>query len=164
MPARRETTKLSELTLLKDSNWGIINGELCRVVGFVPMALVKDGKVLDISKTMPYASVHLECKKFPGQKITGFITHKLDFVNLWGAFKERGIGPDEEVIIIWTTKHYKYRLYKMLSFMMPKLWVMVFPKGAFELRTNPNLRPDLIGLTWEKTLVPIIDWKPEVMK
>lgn len=87
MPPRRQITRLSELTLLRDSDWGVIDGELCRVIDFVPMSLIKDGKVLALNKTTPYASVRLECKKFPGQKITGFITHKLDFVNLWKAFK-----------------------------------------------------------------------------
>lgn len=150
--------------MLRDSDWVVIDGELCRVIDFVPMGLIKDGKVLALNKTTPYASVRLECKKFPGQKITGFITHKLDFVNLWKAFKERGVKPDEEVIISWSTKHYKNRLYKILSFIMPKLWVMVCHKGAFELITNPDLRPDLTGEARAKAELPIIDWKPKVME
>ena len=153
----------SEIVLLKNSHWNIIDGEPCRVIDFVPMGVIKDGKVLSLNKTTSYASVRLECSKLSGREITGFICHKLDFIHLWKAFKERGIKPNEEVIIYWSAKHYKNKLYKFLSFLMPKLWVMICPKGAFELITNPNLKPELTGEARAKAELPIMDWKPEVM-
>jgi len=148
--------------LLKDSQWSAIDGELCRVVDFFPIASVKGGKILAIGKT-PYASVVLECKKLP-TKIKGFITHKVDFIHLWTAFKERTIKEDEEVIIIWSKKHYKNIIYKIFSTFMPKLWVMVCPKGAFELHTNSNFKPELTGKARWLASQPIAEWKPEVMK
>jgi len=153
----------SDITLLKNSDWSVINGECCRVIDFIPMASIKDGKVLAINRTTPYAAVDLECRKFSGQKVTGFICHKLDFIHLWKAFKDRGVKTDEEVIIIWAGKQYKNWLYKILAFTMPRLWVMICQKGAFELITDPNSRPDLTGEARAKAELPIIDWKPEVM-
>ena len=148
--------------LLKDSQWSAIDGELCRVVDFVPIASVEAGKIFAIGKT-PYASVVLECEKWP-TKIKGFITHKMDFIHLWTAFKERTIKQDEEVIVVWSKKHSKNIIYKIFSTFMPKLWVMVCPRGAFELETNPGYRPELKGEARWNATKPIIDWKPEVMK
>jgi len=153
----------SGITLLKDSQWSVIDGELCRVIDFTPLGLVKNGKVLALDKTTPYASITLECKKLPN-KITGFICHKTDFMHLWIAFKERGIKQDEEVIIIWTKRNYKYKLYKIFSGFFPRLWVMICPKGAFELMVNPNYKPELQGEARWNATKPVVDWKPDVMK
>jgi hypothetical protein len=106
----------------------------------------------------------LECRKLLGCKITGFITNKLDFLHLWKAFKERGIKSNEEVIVGWSVKHYNSWLYKILAFMMPKLWVMIYHKGAFELITDPNSKPELTGQARANAEVPIVDWKPGMMK
>lgn len=153
----------SGITFLRDSQWSAIDGEACRVISFCPLlSSIKGGKVL-APKTIPYASVTLECKKIP-KKITGFISHKMDFLHLWLAFKERTIKPEEEVIILWSIKHYKNKLYKILSFMMPRLWVMVCPKGAFELMVDHSYKPELSGEVRWNAQKPIIDWKPEVMK
>lgn len=153
---------LSDITLLRDSDWRIIDGELCRVINFVPLGLIKDGKVLALNKTTPYASITLECKKLP-KKITGFICHKMDFTHLWLVFKERGIKQDEEVLIFWSKRHYKNIVYKILSVFMPRLWIMICQKGAFELMTNPNSRPELQGEARYLAEKPIVEWKPEVM-
>jgi len=147
----------------KDSDWSVIDGELCRVIDFTPMALVQNGKVVAPDTTTPYASVTLECKKIPN-KIKGFVTHKLDFTNLWKAFKERGISDNEEVIIFWTTKEYKYKFLRAFSALLPKMWVMICPKGAFEIETDPTWKPELTGEARFKAEAPIVDWKPEVMK
>jgi len=152
---------LSEKHLLKDSQWSATDGEVCRVIDFTPMASIKEGKIFATDKSTPYASVVLECKKLPPET-KGFITHKVDFMHLWLAFKERGIGQDEEVLIFWTKKHYR-KIYKIFSAFLPRLWVMICPKGAFELQTNPDHRPELNGEARLKAMLPIIDWKPEFM-
>lgn len=151
--------------LRKDSEWSVIDNKICRVIDFVPIgSIVKDGKVIAADMTTPYASIVIECKKIP-QKITGFITHKTDFTNLWNAFRERGINKEkEEVIISWSTKHYKNKIYKMLSVSMPKMWIMICPKGAFELTTDSNWKPELTGEARWNAMKPIVEWKPEVME
>ncbi|MEW6171031.1 MAG: hypothetical protein AB1472_05700 [Candidatus Omnitrophota bacterium] len=152
---------ISEITMRKDSEWAVIDGELCRVIDFISIGSIKDGKVLALDKARPYASVTIECKKFP-QKIKGFVCHKMDFLHLWLAFKERGIKQDEEVLIFWSKKHYK-KLYKIFTAFLPRLWVMICSKGAFELETNPNHKPGLTGEARWNATKPIIEWKPEVM-
>lgn len=151
------------ITLLKDGEWSLIDGEVCHVIDFVPMGTVKDGKVVAMDTTTPYASIHIECKKL-SEQITGFIAHKTDFINLWKAFKGRGIGENEEVLIMWSAKHYKNIILKGLSCVMPKLWVMICPEGAFELMTDQNSRPELQGEARYLAQKPITEWKPEVMK
>lgn len=84
-------------------------------------------------------------------------------MHLWSAFKERGVKQDEEVLIFWTKKNYK-RVYKIASAFLPRLWVMICKKGAFELMTNPDSRPELQGEARFFAERPIIDWKPEVME
>ncbi len=154
----------SEIALIKDSEWSVIDGEPCRVIDFNPLGSLVDidSKARSIDKTTPYASITMECEKL-GKNIIGYITHKMDFEHLWAAFKERMVKEDEEVIIIWTKKHYK-RGVKFFSAFMPKLWVMVCPKGAFELMTNDTYKPELTGLARWNAMKPIIEWKPEVME
>jgi len=169
MHADNNTKEKSEVILLKDSQWRLIEEELCRVADFHPFPLnsVKNGKVLSLDKTLPYASIHLECKKLP-EEITGFITHKIDFIHLWMAFKEIIIKEDEEVLIIWTRKRYKNVVYKISSTiyspLLPKLFVMICPKGAFELWNYPIYKPELMGEARWNASKPIVELKPECME
>lgn len=152
----------TEITLRKDSEWKIIEGLPCRVISFTALAAIKNKKILATSAFLPYASVTIECKEI-SKTITGFITHKVDFKHLWMAFKERGLSDNEEMMIVWTTKSYKFKFLKILSIFLPKLWVVIWPKGAFELETNPNYRPELQGVERFKAVMPIVELKSEVM-
>lgn len=154
---------ISEISLLKDSQWSVIDGEPCRVVNFTSKDSIENSDVSIYGKFKPYASVTLECKKFPGL-ITGFITNKTDFINLRQALGERILKQDEEVLIFWSKKHYKNIFYKICSMFMPKLWVMICQKGAFDLLTDKNLKPELKGEERWKATAPIKERKPEVMK
>ena len=158
----------SKIVLIKDSEWSVIDGEACRVTYFGTLGSLVDidGKVHAMDRTTPYATVTMECKKL-GNNISGYITHKMDFQHLWAAFKDRMVKEDEEVIIIWTRKNYKVGSWiggKLYSAFMPKLWVMVCPKGSFELMTDSDYKPELTGEARRNAMKPIIDWKPEVMK
>lgn len=149
-------------SMKKDSEWSVIDGEPCKVIEFTPLASVKSGKVVVSNKTEPYAFVIFECKKLP-QQTKGFICHKMDFQHLWAGFNERGIKENEEVIIFYSKKHLKSYA-KLFSAIMPRLWVMICPKGAYELMTNPQSRPDLQGEARFLAERPIAEWKPEVME
>ncbi|MBU0998765.1 hypothetical protein KKG24_00430 [Patescibacteria group bacterium] len=146
----------------KDGEWSAIDGEPCRVINFTPLVSIENGKIITPNKEEPYASVVLECKKVPNT-IKGFIWHKMDFKHLWKAFKERDIQQNEEVIIFWSKKHFKSYA-KIFSALMPRLWVMICQKGAFELMADPNSRPELQGEARYLAERPIIEWKPEVME
>jgi len=152
----------TEIILRKDTEWSIIDGEPCRVISFTPIATVENGKILTSNKTKPYASVALECKKLPNG-IQGFIRHKTDFKHLWVAFKERGVKNNEEVIIFYSKKHLKSYA-KIFSAFMPRLWIMICHKEAFELMTSPNFRPKLQGEARFLAEKPIMEWKPGAMK
>lgn len=155
----------SGITLISDSEWSVIDGVACQVVDFVPLASVRNGKVCAISKTTPYASVIVKCRKFPESVVTGYVTHKMDFMHLWAAFKDRTLKQDEEVVLFWSKQNYKWYA-KFVSAFMPRLWVMVCPKGAYELMelmADKNYRPDLLGFARLNATLPIIEWKPDVM-
>ena len=151
----------TEIKLLKDSDWGKIDGEICRIIDFIPLASVKNGKTLKVD-IMPYASIKIECQKIP-QNILGFISHREDFRHLWFAFKEIGIKHDEEVLIIWSRHHYAFKWLRFFSFVLPKLRVMICPKGAYELITNPEWKSELTGEARAKASLPIMDLKSKIM-
>ncbi len=153
---------MTEIALRRDNEWSTIDGEPCKLIEFTPLASVENGKVVASNKTEPYASVIFECKKLT-QQTKGFIYHKMDFQHLWAAFKERGIKQNEEVIIFYSKKYLKSYA-KLFSAFMPRLWVMICPKGAFELMTNPESRPELQGEARFLAEKPIIEWKSGVTK
>lgn len=153
---------MNETALRKDSEWSIIDGEPCRIIDFIPAAKVENRQVIAENKTEPYASIIFECKKL-SQKTKGYITHKMDFLHLWTAFKERGVSQNEEVIIFWSKNHLKSYA-KIISVFMPKLWVMICSKGAFELMSDSDFKPELGGEARWNAQKPIVEWKPEVMK
>jgi len=161
---KKESTQnnMSEMILVKDSEWCAIDGELCKVIKFIPWGSIKNGKISVLNKATPYASVVIECKKLPVET-TGFICHKMDFIHLWKAFKERGTQESEEVLIFWSKKHYN-KLYKIFAAFLPRLWVMICPKGAFESMTDPNYKPEIQGEARYKAEKPIVEWKPEMMR
>ena len=105
----------SEITLLKDSEWAKIEEEVCRVIDFNPLAVIKNGRIRRVG-VMPYASITLECEKV-SEKISGFINYREDFQHLWTAFKERGIKDNEEVLIIWSRNHYTFKWLRIFSFL-----------------------------------------------
>lgn len=151
----------SKTQLLTDKQWSVIDGEVCRATDF-------DDTISHLNKSMPYVSITIECVKLPN-KAKGFITHKIDFLNLQKAFNDPLIkeGLDKqytEVIFTWTKKHYKNKVYSLFSHTMPKLIVMICPKGAFELMTDQNYKPELQGEARFLAEKPIVEFKPEVMK
>ena len=170
-----------ERTFTTDRDWTPIDGQLCLVTAFVPMAKVEKGKVIAISPATPYGSVHLKCENTPDD-IIGFIAHKKDFAMLWAAFNQRtevagtrievlspelnssGLGENEEVWLVWTQSKYRTGagLFRRL---LPRLIVMVSRKGSFELvldRTG-RIRPDLQGEARAKATLPLARWTPKVM-
>ena len=159
-----------KIVLWKDSEWSSIDGELCRVSYFGPLGsfVEVNDKIHAMNKTMPYARVTIECKKF-GKNVTGYITHKEDFKHLWMAFKRRKVNDNEEVLVVWTREHYKARtwvgkrLFSLFSIFLPKLWVMICPKEAYDLWIDSSYKPELWGEARWNAMKPITQWKPEVM-
>lgn len=137
-----------EVILLKDRDWSIFDGKVCRVLEFTPLtAIVKDGRVKTSRLTMPYTLIVIECPIIQGNA-RGYITHKIDFAMLWAAFNERThvkgartevrndrngvlafeanhrLALDEEVRLMWTIE--RYRLWSALIYkFLPRLIVSV---------------------------------------
>lgn len=164
-----------EIILRKDKEWSLIDSELCLVTDFLPLmeSTVKDGIAISPVTTMPYASISVECKRIK-EKITGFITHREDFINLWHVFKEISLNEDkEEVLIYWTTKHYNNVIAKIISGTMltmlgatpfPKIFVMLFKKGAYEKTADFKLPLKGNAQVFIYGLLPINCWVPKIMK
>jgi hypothetical protein len=168
--SKRYAGMAEERTFLRDSEWASIDGDLCLVTEFVPLAgRIENGSVVAFDSSTPYASVQLKNARYGD--ITGFITHKVDFAMLWaafnnerghitGAYREFGLHPSElggsgeEVWLVWTRKRYRGLVRLLPKGGLPKLIVMVAAKGAFEsLADEPNLIP----------FAPMVTWIPEVM-
>lgn len=170
------------VTLLTDKDWQTIEEEFCLVSEFAAMAKMEGRKVRAASASTPYATVRLQCPKFAGEA-TGFITQKVDFAMLWSAFSERsevvgahtevraediqisprGLGPGEEVCLIWTRRRYRKGL-GLLRGGLPRLIVMVCPKGAYQLATKREVRPELSGVARFRAEAPLVTWTPEAME
>lgn len=155
-----------EHVLIKDRDWSAVEGEICRVIDFTPLAKVKSIQFDDLAKveggdvisvaSMPYASLELECFKLTANT-SGYIAHKLDFIHLWIVFNERGISSDEEVLITWTKKPLR-GIYKLLSAFMPRLWVAIFKKGAYDLLVEQKRGGDPTFFAE----MPIEIWQPKI--
>jgi hypothetical protein len=160
MGDRLEADAFKENFLRTDRDWATIDGQLCRILDFRPFAgaTVANGKAVSVDKSLPYAMVELEGVRLPKGTV-GCIFHKVDFQHLWAAFQERGIAADEEVLIIWTKRQFKL-FANIFSAFLPRTWVMVWKKGAYEWETDPKLRHERRTVS---ELMPITDWKPDVM-
>ena len=146
---------------MRDGDWTAVDGRPCKVLKFTPLAKFEDGKISSKDKATPYALITLDCLEFPSGSI-GAVTHKIDFMHLWTAFIERGIGDDEEVIIFWQKMKLK-GIWKLLSAFMPRMAVVVCKSGAYELMANRNYRPELVGEARAIATMPIENWIPEVL-
>jgi len=153
-----------EYVLIKDKDWSVIDGLPCKVGSFQPIgAFVQpDGEVISANPSIPYASITFECTKL-GEKVKGYICHKIDFYNLWTVFKETELSKDSEVIVFWTKNNYTKGV-GLFSAIMPKLIVWVCKQGAYNLMTTPDGELTLSGSEYFEAMKPIIELKPEVMK
>jgi hypothetical protein len=139
--------------LVRDSDWGPLDGEICRVRTLRP---------LRFTKGMPYASVELESPLL-SEPTTGFVTHKLDFEHLSAAFSRKESEPNTEVLIIWT-KQFLRRRASLVSRFMPRMWVMLCHENAYELMNDQTYAPELQGMERAVAESPIAEWKPDVME
>jgi hypothetical protein len=150
------------MVLKKDSEWDKIDGSICRVISFDSYSLVKNGEILSFAKDEPYASVILECNG-EQDNIKGFITHKIDFLNLRESFNDQVSGEESEVIIVWSKSRLKF-LAKLFSLFMPKLVIWLCPKESYKLMTDNDYKKELSGELRYKAMAPIKEWKPFVIK
>jgi hypothetical protein len=147
--------------LLRDEDWRPLDGQICRVIAFTPLAgRVEGGEVKSSSWSLPYAAIRIESTALD-QPTTGYITNKLDFRHLWEAFNVRGVSEDEEVLVIWNKSNLR-RGTRWLARNMPGLVVWVCRESAYELINDPTFRPELSGLERHRAYSAVTEYKPDV--
>jgi hypothetical protein len=119
-------------------------------------------KVKSSSKGLPYGSIEIESPALTGPT-TGYVTHKLDFAHLSEASRRRESEPDSEVVLLWSRQHLDA---KVSARLMPRMWVMLCRKNAYEWMTHQPFEPEpdepeLRALFYSR---PIAQWKPDVME
>ena len=72
----------------RDIPWEQVEGEFLRVVYFAAFGTVEQGRVKAFSAMAPYASLDVECPVLE-QCCRMYVTHRVDFLHLWQAWKER---------------------------------------------------------------------------
>jgi hypothetical protein len=144
----QSTKKTSgQLLIGKDIPWKTIEQEGLRIKHFATFAEVQGTKVKHSSATMPYGLLTVESTKLP-QEATLPVAHKVDFRNLWEAFKIRGVNPEEEAIVFYAPQS------GFLSTFKPKLHIFIYPKGHLEEMHDPSFKPDN-PIAWFE---PIEEW------
>ena len=116
-----------------DVPWDAVRNAFCRVKSFTSVAKVESGKVKDAIPGLHYGSLNIELprtKELPSEAVMP-VTHKLDFRNLWEVFKERGLGQDEEVLVVYSPAG-QSKLGRILSGGLPKLIIRIYPRGSLE--------------------------------
>lgn len=149
--------KTSLPVLGRDIKWKLIENQFCRVDLFYPIASIENDKIL-VPGSTPYAALTIECANL-STKAIWLVAHKVDFIHLWEAFKERGVKENEEVLIIISSKRHNF-LYKIISFIMPKIFIMIYPRGSFEKFNNPEQIKQLTGEQFYRETKPIKSWEP----
>ncbi|OGL36458.1 hypothetical protein A3E49_00625 [Candidatus Saccharibacteria bacterium RIFCSPHIGHO2_12_FULL_49_19] len=146
----------------RDINWDDIDGEILHVLHFAPFAKVINGEVKTVTKSLPYA--FLNVISFRNKlKAQLWVTHKIDFENLWKVYNEIGLSDNEEVNVIWTNKNYRSKLVSPFKAALPKLIVWVNHKGAWKL-IHGITKNSLTGTAAYKAEAPIVEYKPEIME
>jgi hypothetical protein len=140
----------------RDIPWSTIDGKICRIIHFLPLARIENTQIVAYSHFIPYASLEVECREVKGTALL-FVDHKEDFQHLYEAFKTRGIGQNEEVLIERSSKRRRW-VSKILYSFLPKLRIMITPKGAFEKITDLKWWEQGNAEERFQEVRPIIEW------
>lgn len=147
--------KIPDVPVLgKDVSWQLIDGQFCRIRDFVPIELEL------VKKYHPYAIITIECKKLPDSLAIWPVINKIDFKHLQEVFLKRKLKGDEEVLIVYSSKYWG-KLLKIFSVFLPKMHIMIYPKGYFEKFADINWwEKEVKGEAGFIKIKPIAEWKP----
>jgi hypothetical protein len=138
----------------RDIPWKQVKGEALRVTHFLPVGTIENGKIKIDSLTSPYATLSVESPKLK-QESEIMVVNRIDFSNLWKAYKERGIDPKEEVLV-FCVPVFRHKLFKMFYAPMARLQIYIYPKGHFEEICDKNFKRD----NTEEWLEPLAKYIP----
>ena len=154
-PKHKETPLIG-----RDIPWKAIEVAMYKITHFTPIATIEAGKIKALSKMRPYALLSVESPEFPQElpkEASMPVSNKVDFLNLWEVFQQRGVSPDEEVLVARVPFYGNWLLKLFLSPFMPWLHIYIFPKGHLEEACDPNFRPVNVR-EWFK---PIAEFRPK---
>ena len=153
------------MVLNRDDDWSIVDGRVCRVIRFNPLAKIERRKIVCMNRTAPYAFIELECAErsvcLP-PNTAGSVVHKLDFIHLWNAFVDRGIDDDETLAVVWS-KNYSKTHAKIFSAFMPRLTVLIFKNYGYNLLLDPSFEPSFRGEERFRAERPVAQWTPKAL-
>jgi hypothetical protein len=141
----------------KDISWKEMSDSFLRIIKFTPLATVGGGEVQGAVSHLPYAIVEVECIELD-QRFVILVTHKIDFLNLWKAYNQRGISEEEEVIVgDFASKRTGF--IRVFGAFLPRLFVWICRKGHLERLVNDNWG-DLYGEALAMAMLPLEMWEP----
>jgi len=143
-----EPTQKEKPVFGRDIPWKDVREKICRVVGFTELAKVENGKVIAVNRTTPYGILTVECEGLAGES-TIWVGHRVDFLHLWEAFRQRSEANGEEVLVVPLPHEWNPFL--------PILLIWLCPKGAFNKMIHPELRKS--GRAGWSEIAPIAEWK-----
>lgn len=150
--------------LTKDRDWAVLDGLLCEVISFIPLAKLEGAKIIPPGRSMPYAVVEIACYE-NGMSLPkgtlGAISHQADFLKLWAAYVDRGVGKDERLFIHWSKRNLR-PFARLFSVFMPRIAVLIFKNDGYELVSDNKYRPELCGVDRWLASKPIVHWQPSV--
>jgi len=143
--------------ILTDKQWEAVGKSSFLITDFTPLVgFVENGEVKSVNVRTPYGTIDIENES--SLREIAAINHKIDFLNLWSIFKERGIKDDEEVIAFNIKDRYK-GLLRLTSSALPKLWIFVCHKGTYR---------NIVGIVPPEDMVSnglvIQEWKHDLIK
>lgn len=118
--------------------WKTVKNVHLRIKHVTKLATVAaNGEVKSANPTMPYALLQVENGTHPNEFQLP-ITHRLDFVNLWSIYEERGISANEEVLVAYTPLGGVLGFF--LSGIQPSLTFFIYPSAHLEkiVREEPG--------------------------
>jgi hypothetical protein len=142
----------------RDLSWSSIDGELCLVVAFEPFGEVVGEKVKAPPVPMPYANLTIVCSKLDSA-VTWPVSHRVDFVHLWQAFRVRPLDVDEEIMVVWSSSDRTGSIERVFASFLPRINVMVYPKGSYANFNGPTWNERVRGETWALAMEPLASWR-----
>lgn len=157
----------------RDVAWEVIESVLCRVKAFTFLATVESGKVKDLSKSLPYAFLLVECPKVLRNDVAIPVLNKHDFGNLWKLFGGKGLSgiwyrvdlEQEGLEVLVAYAPLKRRMFaRAVLPILPSLVIGLYRKGALE-RFEEKPQEEKI-IEWAESIRPIAKWdaRPENLK
>jgi hypothetical protein len=153
--------RMQSLLIGKDAPWKQFEHHFLRVEHFLPLCYIENGKIKEDAKLMPYASLRVYDPDFKceGRELLLPVLHRLDFQHLWEVYKERGVTPEEEVLVIYEPPSGAKAL---LGKIFPHLRIRVNPGGSMEYsyRAMMNKNQHIDWDEYDERTRTIAEWDP----